>query len=285
MGHYWAYLTLPWPLAVGVKPEMRMLVNWLRANTDLSGRILFEDQLRLLELTEAESTHWTPMLPSLLEPDSRMFVGGLYHMAFIKHHRMASFGDFQLGDRPIDEWTPPEIDAYCRAYNVGWVVCWSPLSRFWFDRYSPAVKVATLPRYSTPGRPPSINEHELTAMLKRAGRDVAIRYMMESARTYAIYKVERPRSYFLKGKGRIVSVGPNRVELADLEPEGGEVVVSLHWIDTWRADPPFPLHPEPAPPDPVDFVRIELKGPVARLVLTNDPRYRRSSSEPGNESN
>ncbi len=272
--HYWAYLSLPWPMVVGVTPEMRELVEWFRGNTDLSGRILFEDQLRLLELTDAESAHWTPLLPKLLEPDSRMFVGGLYHMAFIKHHKMAAFGDFQLGDRPIDEWSPPEIEAYCRTYNIGWVVCWSPLSRFWFDRYTPAKRVATLPRYSTPGRPPSNNEHEWSAMVRRAGRDVAIRYMLEGERTYAIYRVDRPRSYFLKGKGRIVSVGPNRVELADLEPEGGAVVVSLHWIDTWRSEPPLTLRPEPAPPDPVDFVRIELPGAVDHLVLTNVPGHR-----------
>jgi hypothetical protein len=66
-------------------------------------------------------------------------------------------------------------------------------------------------------------------------------------------------------------VAPNRVELADVEPEGGEVIVSLHWIDTWRADPPLNLRPEPALPDPVGFVGIEMPGAVKRLVLINDP--------------
>jgi hypothetical protein len=277
---YWAYVSMPWSLVVGVGPEMRELVGWLRGNTDLSARILFEDQLRLLEFTDPESTHWTPLLPQLLEPDSRMFVGGLYHMAFIKNHKLASFGDFHLGDRPIDDWSPAEVEAYCRTYNVGWVVCWSPLSRFWFDRYPAAVKVATLPRYSTPGRPPSNNQHEWEAMARRAGPDVAMRYMFEGERSYSIYRVQRPRSYFLKGKGRISAVGPNRVELADLEPEGGAVVVSLHWIDSWKADPPRTLRPEPVPNDPVAFVRIELPGPVDRLVLTNVPGHRQEEDRP-----
>jgi MFS family permease len=267
----WGYLKHNRPLVVGIKPEMRDLVEWLRAKTDLSARILFEDQLRLLETTDAESVHWTPLLPDLLGDDSRMFVGGLYQTAFIQHHRMAAFGDFQLGDRPIDEWKPTEVDEYCRTYNVGWVVCWSPLSRFWFDRYASAKRVATLPRYTTPDYPPSDNEHERVAMIKRAGREVARRYLLEAGRTYAIYRVDRPHSYFLKGKGRVVSVAPNRVELADVEPEGGEVIVSLHWIDTWRADPPLNLRPEPALPDPVGFVGIEMPGAVKRLVLINDP--------------
>ena len=270
----WAYLTLHRPLVVGIEPEMRELVGWLRENTDLSGRILFEDQLRLLENTDAESVHWTPLLPDLLGADARLFIGGLYQTAFIRHHEMAAFGDFQLGDRPIDEWSPAEVRRYCDTYNIGWVICWSPLSRFWFDRYEPAKRVATLPRYSTPGRPPSNNEHEWTAMGRRAGPGVATRYMLEGERAYAIYRVDRPRSYFLKGKGRIVSVEPDRIELADIEPEGGAVVVSLHWIDSWRSDPPLPLRPEPMPPDPVDFVRIESPGPVGRLVLTNGQRHR-----------
>jgi hypothetical protein len=262
-------LFLQRPLTVGLTTEMKTLVGWIKANTDLTSRILFEDQLRLLESTDPESTHWTPLLPLLLRPDIRLFIGGLYQTAFIKHHAMAAFGDFQLGDRPIDEWSKNEFDDYCLRYNLGWVICWSPLSRFWFDRYESAVRVATLPRYVTPYRPVSTNEHEWTAMIRRAGIDQARRYMTQGEGAYAIYRIERPRSYFLKGKGRLVSVAPNRIELADVEPEEGEVIVSLHWLDTWRSEPPLPLFPEPASPDPIDFVRIKLTGPLPSIVLTN----------------
>ncbi len=258
------------PLVVGFPAEAHVLADWLRAHTDLSARILFEDQLRLLEATDPESVHWTPLLPDLLGPESpRMFLGGLYQTAFIRHHAMAAFGDFQLGDRPIDAWTPTDIGRYCDRYNVGWVVCWSPLSRFWFDRYPGSTRVATLPRLATANAPVSGNEHEWRAMMGRAGIDVARRYMVEGEGTYAVYRVDRPRSYFLRGKGRVVAVGPNRVELADVEPDGGAAVLALHWLDTWRADPPTPLKPEPAAPDPVDFVRIEAAGRIPRLVLYN----------------
>ncbi len=265
----WSWLVQDRPLVVGIKPEMRTLVDWIKENTDLSGRILFEDQLRLLEATDAESVHWTPLLPDLLRPEQRLFIGGLYQTAFIRHHKMAAFGDFQLGDRFIDEWTPAEVEQYCRTYNIGWVACWSPLSRFWFDRFRPATRVATLPRYSTPGRPPSVNDREVSAISRRAGPEVARRYILGGGREYAIYRIDRPRTYFLRGKGRIVAVGPNRVELADVEPEAGAVVLSLHWLDTWKSDPPLTLRPEPMPPDPVDFVRIEMPGPMRKVVLFN----------------
>src|SRR5262249_49649955 len=60
----------------GIKPEMRAMVRWLAENTGDSARILFEDQLRLLEPTDPESTHWTPLLPILLRPETRLFIGG-----------------------------------------------------------------------------------------------------------------------------------------------------------------------------------------------------------------
>jgi hypothetical protein len=257
------------PLVVGLTPEMKAMVGWLKANTDLSARILFEDQLRLYEFTDPETVHWTPLLPFLLRPDARLFIGGLYQTAFIRHHEMAAFGDFRLGDRTIDAWREPELKQYCDMYNIGWVICWSPLSRFWFDRFAPATRVATLPRLSSPDMPVSNNEHEWSTMVRLAGLEVARRYMLGGERTYAIYRLDRPRTYFLRGRGRIISVEPNRIELADVEPDGGAVVLSLHWLDTWRTDPPLILRPEPAPPDPVDFVRIEVPGPIPRLILYN----------------
>lgn len=256
-------------LAVGTTPEMTELVEWLRTNTDPSARILFEDQLRVLESSIPESVHWTPLLPVLLRPDRRQFIGGLYQTALIRHHRMAAFGDFRLGDRAIDEWTPDKLREYFDLYNVGWVVCWSPLSRFWFDRYPAAHRVATLPRYSSHLLPDVPNRHEWEAMIPRAGAEVVTRYLMEGDWNYAIYRVDRPHSFFLRGLGRVTSVDANRIELADVVPHEGAILLSLHWLETWKTDPPLRVQPEQVPLDPVDFVRIEVPGPISRLVLYN----------------
>ena len=257
------------PMVVGLAPEAKRMVGWLKENTDISARVMFEDQLRLLEATDPESVHWTALLPFLLEPEQRLFIGGLYQTAFIKHHDMAAFGDFKLGDRSINEWSPEDLKTYCDRYNVGWVVCWSPLSRYWFDRFGLAKRVATLPRYSTANRPVSTNEHEWKTMILSSGLEVARRYMSEGEGAYAIYKVDRPHSYFLKGKGRVVSVGPNRVELADLEPEGGAVVLGMHWMDTWKCEENVVLKPEVVEFDPVAFVRMEMGGAMRSVVLFN----------------
>ena len=258
------------PLVVGYPREAAPLVAWLRHETDLSARVLFEDQLRLLESTEAESTHWTPLLASLLAPDDRLFIGGLYHSAFIQHHQRAAFGDFYLGGRAIDEWTPAEFARYADQYNLGWVVCWSPLARYAFDHMPGVLKVATLPRHSTYGRPPAGNEREWTSILRRAGPSIARKYVGEGESSYAVYRLDRPHSYFLRGKGRVVSVAPNRVELADVEPDAeGVAVLSLHWLDTWRTDPAVAIQPEPIKDDPVPFVRIETTKPIPWLVLEN----------------
>jgi hypothetical protein len=257
------------PLAVGIAPEMTGLVDWLRSNTDPSARILFEDQLRVLESTDPESTHWAPLLPFLLGRDQRQFIGGLYQTAFIRHRRMAAFGDFQLGDRPMEEWTPDALRGYCDLYNIGWVACWSPLSRFWFDRFEPATRVATLPRHHTPGIGPSADPRPWEAMARRAGPQVATRYMVEGNSQYAIYRLDRPHSFVIRGRARLAAVDFNRIELADVVPHEGSILLSFHWIDGWRTDPPRRIGPEPVPRDPVDFVRIDLPGPVPRLVIFN----------------
>jgi hypothetical protein len=249
---------------------MRRLLARLSAETDPSARILFEDQLRLLERTDPESVHWTPLLPLLLGQDQRQFIGGLYVTAAIAHNRMASFGDFRLGDRPINAWSPAELSAYCERYNIGWVVCWSPLSRFVFDRFGPARRVATVSRHITPGSLGSNNLDEWRGIASRAGIDVAKRYMGEGEGRYVLYRIERPHSYFLAGRGQFTSVDANRIELGDVEPERGEVVLSLHWLDTWRTDPPLPLSPAPVRNDPVPFVRISLDRPLTRIILFND---------------
>ena len=258
------------PLAVGIAPEMTTIVEWLRTNTDGSPRILFEDQLQHPRArTDPESTHWTPLLPLLLGRDSRQFIGGLYHMAFIRHNRMASFGDFRLGDQPIDQWSPRPLRAYCDLYNVGWVVCWSPLSRFWFDRMAAATRVATFPRYGTPGLPTAGEPYQAEVMGRLSGRGVALGYLGEGDTHYAVYRLDRPRSFALRGQARVVAVDFNRIELADVVPHEGSVLLSLHWIDGWRTDPPARIGPEHVPLDPADFVRIDLPGPVPRLVIFN----------------
>lgn len=241
------------PLAVGLRPEMEELVAWIQANTDNSARILFEDQLRLLENRnpgQPESLHWTPLLPLLT---GREFVGGLYHMAFIPHQR-AAFGDWMLAGRNIREWTPNELRAFCEQYNIGWVITWSrtsmlkqdkdrgmPLSTDIFMSMPFSEPIAKIRRHTTK---PDENE-------------------------YTIFRIDREASYFAKGRGRVLAVDYNRIELANVEPEVGEVVLRYHWQEGFRSEPPLPLDRVSVPGDSVGFIRIKTAEPLERLVILN----------------
>ena len=101
------------------------------------------------------------------------------------------------------------------------MICWSPLSRFCFDHFSKATRVAVLPRHASSDLPVSTNAHEWHALIARGGLPLARRYMAEGVKQYVVYRIERPHSFFLRGQGRLSSVDANRVELADVVPEGG----------------------------------------------------------------
>jgi hypothetical protein len=251
-----ARLKMARPLGVGLRPEMNELVNWLETNTDNSARILFEDQLRLLENLDPgapESLHWTPLLPVL---SGRQFVGGLYQTAFIPHQR-AAFGDWRVAGRHIREWSPQEIRAFCDDYNIGWVVTWSragvrkfqqvredprqPLSTEFFSSLPFCERIATLPRATV-----HADENE-----------------------YAIFRVQREPNYFAHGTGRLAKVEYNRIELADLVPDDGELVLRFHWQDGLISEPPVPLERANVPGDPVGFIRIKTAKSLDRLIILN----------------
>jgi hypothetical protein len=205
----------------------------------------------------------------MLGRDERQFIGGLYHMAFITHHQRTSFGDFHLGGRAIDACPPQYLRSYSNIYNVGWVVCWSPLARYWFDHWGQAQRVATVPRYHSPDQPISTNMQEWKALMTRIGPERAKQYMSEGEGQYNIYRIDRPRSFVLTGRGEVTHVAPNRIELADAVPSEGALILSLHWLDTFRTDPPLPVDPIYYPDDPVPFVRISTSQAHKRIVLYN----------------
>ena len=62
---------------------------------------------------------------------------------------------------------------------------------------------------------------------------------------------------------------PERVVLANVVPEDGEVVLSLHYQKGMQVMPArVLLEPELDPRDPIPFVRLKVPGPVARVTLT-----------------
>ena len=236
------------PLAVGLRPEMNQLVDWIIQNTDHSARILLEDQLRLWERTEEESIHWTPLLPLLT---GRQYVGGLYHLAFIRHHHVA-FGDWHLAGQHIRLWDPGALRDFLERYNIGWVITWSRAS---------ALKEGGLPLSTD--KFASLPFCEQVAALPRLTRRL-------DENLYTVFRVQIEHSYFIRGHGRVLRADYNRIELAELEPQDGQLVLKYHWQDGLRAQPPVPIERANEPNDPIGFIRIRSRESLERLTLIND---------------
>jgi hypothetical protein len=227
----------PSPLSLGLGEERLAIAETLRQQTTNQGRILWED----LEETGADGApskdkHWTPLLPLLTD---RAFLGGLDPEAHIEHS-YASFTDGVLANHPIAEWADASLTDFCQRYNVGWVVCHSPSSAARFRKWSAAREVSALP----------VGGQGCGGWL---------------------FRIERSLSFALKGHARWLSADAQRIVLADVVPENGEVVLSLHFHEGLRASPGRVVvernERDRDIDDPIDFVRLRLAAPAARLTL------------------
>jgi hypothetical protein len=177
------------------------------------------------------ASQWTALLPLLTE---RSYLGGLDPDACIEH-TYASLVEPNLAGRPLAAWSDADLEEFCRRYNIGWVVC----------RSSPAIaRFRAWPKASL-----------VTSM---AGDGLACLYRL------------RPRSMALKGQARLLHADWRHITLADVVPEDGMVVLSLHYQAGLRVSPSrrVQIEKEPDPNDPIPFIRLRLPGPVARLTLT-----------------
>jgi hypothetical protein len=77
------------------------------------------------------------------------------------------------------------------------------------------------------------------------------------------------RDFTLKGKARLIHADWHHITLADVVPEGGVVVLSLHHQAGMRASPSrVQIEAEPCGHDPIGFIRLRVAGPVERVTLT-----------------
>ncbi|GIW80274.1 MAG: hypothetical protein KatS3mg105_2081 [Gemmatales bacterium] len=175
------------------------------------------------------SLRWSALLPILT---GRFFIGGLDPEGTIEH-MYANFVDQKLAEKPIEDWSDEQLADFCRRYNIGWVVCWSKRAKSRFARWQDA-------------------------------RHLADVYDQGHGQLFSL----TPRSYVLKGKARWLQANRQHIALADVVPENGKVVLSLHYQSGLRAVPTRVLvERENDPFDPIPFVRLRVPGPVARVTL------------------
>jgi len=217
-------------LTVGLDPDQRALLASLEAHTTSSARILWEDQRG-----DRRLSYWTALLPMLSE---RAFVGGLDPDAGIEH-TSTGLCDGVLAGRPLSEWSDDELEKYCRRYNIGWVVCWSPGSQARLRAWTRGEPTLTLP-----------------------GRDPG-----------SLFTLPRRHGYALSGSVDWIHADAQRIVLGNVIPEKGVVVLSLHYQAGLRVSPGrVRLEPELDDLDPIPLVRLLVDEPVARLTITFDRR-------------
>lgn len=179
-------------------------------------------------------SHWPALLATLTD---RVYIGGLDPNGSIEHSD-ASLVDGVLAKKPMDQWSDSDLDDFCRRYNVGWVVCWSKDAVTRWRAYS--------------GRKAE------TALA--GGRDRVLFTLT-------------PRSYVLKGHARLTAADARQITLTDVVPEDGEVVLSLHYQSGMQASPSrVRIERQEDAFDPIDFIRLAVPAPVARVTLSWDGR-------------
>jgi hypothetical protein len=217
------------PLTIGLGPERQALVAAVRQATHTDqpeARILWEE-----DPAGPEASSWTALLPLLTD---RFYLGGLDPEASIEH-AYARLTDQTLAGRSISDWSDLELEDFCRRYNVGWIVCWSPRSTARFRAWTDAEPVLRLP----------------------------------AERPGYLFKLHRQPSFALKGQARLIQADCQRLALADVVPEDGSVVLSFHYQAGLQASPSrVQVEREPDPHDPIPFIRLRVPGPIARVTLT-----------------
>jgi hypothetical protein len=218
------------PLEIGLGPERQGLIKTVVDRTGPEARILWEDRLG-----SDNSSRWTSLLPLLTD---RAYLGGLDPDGCIEH-AYPSLVDGVLAGRPIADWSDAELEAFCRRYNVGWVVCWSPASIARFQAWKGAATAA----------PVALEDGQ--------------RYLLTLG----------PRSFILKGRARLLRADWQHIALADVIPEDGEVVLSLHYQTGMHVSPSrVQMERDSDPYDPIPLIRLRVPGPVALVALSWEDR-------------
>jgi hypothetical protein len=144
---------------------------------------------------------------------------------------LISFFCGQFFHQPIEKVPPEQLRARCELYNIGWVICFTAESKAFFNRF---------PDYYIPGG---------------------------AIAQFSLYRVNRKPSFFIKGSGN-VKAGMNRIELENLAPENGEIIIAYHWMKYFKTDPPVDMERVFYMDDPVGF--IKLKNPPKSVLIFNN---------------
>ena len=206
--------------------EMEQLIHYIKTSTTNEARILIEN-------SDFESNHqyarghFPHILPHLT---GRQYIGNDCAYNPTKDS-VVSFLSGSLFKQPIETLGLEDVARRCDLYNIGWVICWTPQAKTFFNRY---------PGYFAPD-----------GVIDR----------------FSLYRVNRQPSFFIKGSGS-ARAEMKRIELKNLAPQDGEVIISYHWMKYLKTDPPVTMEPVFFLNDPIGF--IKLKNPPHSVLIYNN---------------
>ncbi len=208
--------------------ELMAILKFLEQQTTRAGRILIEDS----EWSYSNSVHkyYGGHFPALFgEYVQRHYLCGPRPMYPMKHS-YASFTDGILFEKEIQTFTLEQLKYYFDHYNVKWILCW---------KKETIEHLSQFPEY--------IKEIKMIDDFK-------------------IYEVKRRPTFFLKGTGE-VRADYNRIELKNITAREQEIILSFHWMEYLRTEPPMTIEPVFLAGDPVGFIKII--NPTTSFVVYN----------------
>jgi hypothetical protein len=117
------------------------LIDWLRENTDASGRILHEETNR--DGHQYYGSHLPSWIPVFAE---RELAGGPAPHALLKHNFLRFIAGTLRG-QPIQKIDPDTLSSYLTLYNVRWVLCWKRPTKRFFGRLPIATRVGKFDKF------------------------------------------------------------------------------------------------------------------------------------------
>jgi hypothetical protein len=219
----------PYRLTCEFPEQLRQLVIFLKNNTTKEARILIEDSEILKD--SLKHAYYGGHFPALFpEYVKREYLCGPRPMYPIKHS-YASFTNGVLFEKDISTYTLKELKMIFDAYNIKWIVCWNNTSNVFFRQCK---------EYITP---------------------------LAEIDKFTIYEVKRSPSFFLKGKGQVYS-DYNRLDLKNIVPEDGEIIISYHWMKELKIIPSGTIERFFVGGDPVGFIKIKNPSPSFSIINT-----------------
>jgi hypothetical protein len=214
------------PLVIGFSAEQKQVLAAIDQHTTPEARILWDDADARL------GGSWSALLPVYT---NRVYLGGLDVDSEIEHGYCALCNQ-NLNGRPLTEWTDAELTAFCRWYNVGWVVCRGGRTAERWSRYPPAKLVTRL---------------------------------VEGGQPVLLFAINRPKSFVLSGQAVWESADTKRIVLTDVRPDAnGYIDLSLHAFEGLRVYPSYvALETIKDTADPIGHIRLRAPGPVPRVTL------------------